>query len=415
MVSRVNNPDNMRHWVVRHSESLGLNANDVWLCKDRGEKGPIAKRLLVTHAIDDNSACVYVMARDAWTTLEVPLLFSSGPYEKQGCYDSWLKERLLVTDNFREVALHEKFGLEASEKVWNFLCENGPPHRPHEPETLEAAWKMLREEYQSPTSPSESENDRAAAPAAGHAPKVWRPKLDQAAETPQQQESKPSEKATGSEKKPSDKPQDTAVSREGAADLKAKVELQDDQERPKVTLTARKKGPEAEATAAGEGGSRSRKVTQEQPSGSQPPAELQMQKKKQEGTLDEDETYESSYEYYSSDDDEEQAAAAPEQPPPTIPEPKREDTPEAKAPKTTLEPQGKAPPVWQGRTPDSQWTRRKQERADNHKAAASAGPPKKTKITEVPMCKRCGKNQPGAYCPHKLCRRCCTEPCPQHH
>jgi hypothetical protein len=68
-----------------------------------------------------------------------------------------------------------------------------------------------------------------------------------------------------------------------------------------------------------------------------------------------------------------------------------------------------------GRTPDSQWTRRKQERADNHKAAASAGPPKKTKITEVPMCKRCGKNQPGAYCPHKLCRRCCTEPCPQHH
>jgi hypothetical protein len=80
-------------------------------------------------------------------------------------------------------------------------------------------------------------------------------------------------------KKPSDKPQDTAVSREGAADLKAKVELQDDQERPKVTLIAKKKGPEDEATAAGEGGSRSRKVTQEQPSGSQPPAELQMQKK----------------------------------------------------------------------------------------------------------------------------------------
>jgi hypothetical protein len=45
--------------------------------------------------------------------------------------------------------------------------------------------------------------------------------------------------------------------------LKAKVELQDDQERPKVTLIAKKKG----------------KVTQEQPSGSQPPAELQMQKK----------------------------------------------------------------------------------------------------------------------------------------
>ena len=123
VVSRVNNPDNMRHWVVRHSESLGLNANDVSLYKDRREKGPIAKRLLVTHAIDDNSACVYVMARDAWTTLEVPLLFSSRPYEKQGCHDSWLKERLLVTDNFREVALHEKFGLEASEKVWNFLCE----------------------------------------------------------------------------------------------------------------------------------------------------------------------------------------------------------------------------------------------------------------------------------------------------
>lgn len=60
---------------------------------------------------------------------------------------------------------------------------------------------MLREDYQSPTSPNESEDDRAAAPAAGHAPKVWQPKLDQVAETPQQQERKPSEKATDSEKK----------------------------------------------------------------------------------------------------------------------------------------------------------------------------------------------------------------------
>ena len=39
VLSRVNNPDNLRHWVVRHSESLGMHATDVWLCKDRQETG----------------------------------------------------------------------------------------------------------------------------------------------------------------------------------------------------------------------------------------------------------------------------------------------------------------------------------------------------------------------------------------
>ena len=54
-------------------------------------------------------------------------------------------------------------------------------------------------------------------------------------------ENRPRKQQTVKKKKPSDKPQDTAVNREGAADLKAKVELQDDQERPKVTLIAKKR------------------------------------------------------------------------------------------------------------------------------------------------------------------------------
>ena len=68
---------------------------------------------------------------------------------------------------------------------------------------------------------------------------------------------------------------------------------------------------------------------------------------------------------------------------------------------------------WQNRRPDSGWVSRKAERAARHQAGGTTKP---QKVTETPYCQMCSKNQPGGYCPFKLCRRCCREDgCPQHH
>lgn len=66
---------------------------------------------------------------------------------------------------------------------------------------------------------------------------------------------------------------------------------------------------------------------------------------------------------------------------------------------------------WAHRNPASRWIARKQERAAAHRAGQAKG----EKVTQLPMCKGCKKNQPGNYCYYELCRQCCTNrDCQQH-
>ena len=79
-------------------------------------------------------------------------------------------------------------------------------------------------------------------------------------------------------------------------------------------------------------------------------------------------------------------------------------------------------PGWNwSRGSGNRWLDRKLQRAINRRAAQEGGAPS-CSIGErrlvTPMCKWCGRNQPGAYCPDAYCRPCCQwrrgGPCAQH-
>ena len=69
----------------------------------------------------------------------------------------------------------------------------------------------------------------------------------------------------------------------------------------------------------------------------------------------------------------------------------------------------------------NRWLDRKLQRAINHRAAIESGAASSSmgeRRLVTPMCKWCGRNQPGAYCPDAYCRPCCQwrrgGPCVQH-
>ena len=121
----------------------------------------------------------------------------------------------------------------------------------------------------------------------------------------------------------------------------------------------------------------------------------------------------SSSSYYTSSSEQETtaadqqagAAAAKQAPvPPQAPVPAAPDAPAAQP----AEPQQ----PWGHRNPSSGWSAAKRRRAELHRAGGN----RPARLIETPMCEACGKNQPGAYCPGRLCRRCCLDrACPQHH
>ena len=72
-------------------------------------------------------------------------------------------------------------------------------------------------------------------------------------------------------------------------------------------------------------------------------------------------------------------------------------------------------PSWGGRSENSKWLARKKARAQKYREAPSSS--SAPRVVATPMCRNCGKNQPGAFCQLGLCRRCCNSqwtPCEQH-
>ena len=72
-------------------------------------------------------------------------------------------------------------------------------------------------------------------------------------------------------------------------------------------------------------------------------------------------------------------------------------------------------PSWGGRSESSKWLARKTARAQKYREAPSSS--SAPRVVQTPMCRNCGKNQPGAFCQLGLCRPCCNSqwtPCEQH-
>ena len=146
VVSRVNRP-NPDHWVVRHAGSLGIDSDDVLLCRDRRHKAYLTEKEQPTVVVDDNYDALYHMATGAWESVNQAVLWDPQPYKGQGQWDMWLQARLVHmsfnADLPKWVELAGLLKLSRNVAVWQFFEDHGPPKQPHRPENVQKALEIL--------------------------------------------------------------------------------------------------------------------------------------------------------------------------------------------------------------------------------------------------------------------------------
>lgn len=129
----------IEHWVVRFAKQLGLlelgvPEDHIHLTRHRTGKrgkGPVAKRLGLTHMVDNDLECL-------WSTLYDPCGNASDTMEKVIQFTGlsprcigWPPDganRLVTLRTWHDVAKH--FNLPCTDTVWEGLCKRGPPHCP---------------------------------------------------------------------------------------------------------------------------------------------------------------------------------------------------------------------------------------------------------------------------------------------
>ena len=444
VISRVNFPESKNHWVVRFCSSLGIDERQVHLVSERRDKGPKARSLGCSVAVDDQCACLYsicVHCYDILDSVKPLILFNESGYRRSGAkWDDYVQERVTRTTSWLTVATMCGVNTDG----WEELGKLGPPHCWHQQATVKRWFLMM-----APAAPK----SKASAASAGPAEK-------KPAASAEPAEKKPAASAEPAEKKP-------AASAEPA-------------ERKEHDEPAASAEQERDTSAAPAENDTSSAVSAEEKKEKEKHKKIQQEKK----TSSHDENY--SYSYYSEeeveDDDhkeeEEESSSSlsvhvvdADNPPP-VPQQAKTKTPAASAgkkdkkatkdkshkkdkkdkkeKKTPADPAGKvclkpnpvsemeelldrasgyarraesaardaeaaasscqgpqgAPGVsWQGRHPQSEWMTRKRARAEAYRA--TGGQSRLTKVTATPYCKRCSRNQPGAYCPGGLCRQCC--------
>ena len=389
--SRVNSV-NSDHWVVRHACALGLEPDQVRLVRQRADKGPVCLECRATVVVDDTSEALQAMAIGAWKTVRMAVHFGRGHRTYTGPWQEWFEERLELADTHRELAALLEIPVGG---VWEFLETQGPPYQPHREEVLTQAWKLL-EGLPPPAAPAGAGDSR---PPLERRRRQWNRVL-KAREAALPEEEWPSLNPEAAVKAEGDGA-DSAPAASAGRDPAASTEQAPPQKKPKAKLPQPKVKVEAKAKAAAT------------PDKSANPVEPQQVEATVIAKAAPPELSSSSSSYYTSSSEQETtaadqqagAAAAKQAPvPPQAPVPAAPDAPAAQP----AEPQQ----PWGHRNPSSGWSAAKRRRAELHRAGGN----RPARLIETPMCEACGKNQPGAYCPGRLCRRCCLDrACPQHH
>ena len=120
-----------------------------------GGKGPEAKRLGLTHMVDNDQECLWSVMCDpcgnAQKTLHKVILFT-GPQEmSQNVWPGEFNDKLMKCKSWLEIAkffeLHYCFEFDSEfDLMWQHLSAHGPPHmQPLGPTDLMTLWRQIRE------------------------------------------------------------------------------------------------------------------------------------------------------------------------------------------------------------------------------------------------------------------------------
>ena len=388
-------PHKEKHWVVRHAMSLGLSSDQVFLTDQNSNKGYYARRSNGTVVVDDRLDCLQSMMNGCSKSLQTAVLF--------GGADPRNEKKVHCISDFRDLAV--LLEVYPNGTVWDWLMEEGPPKKPHDEavrddllQRLKAlddarAWlptstanKRKVEAASALSSSSKWVPKGSAAPAGDNDDDDERPPppdnvvflyRKSAAKKPVKKESPP----------PSTRPPKQSTIKEEPDYGGDQADDDDDNDQESSSEEDQEEDTESEAkklrrSSSKKSGSRRRSTSTDAKIRDLQNQVKQLQWQQQAGWY---------YPYYQG------AAAA------SAAQGSQPAAPAASA----------GPPLWGGRRPDSSWTQAKLKRAELHRAT---GGQTAQRMTPAIACCRCGKNQPGAYCPARCCRRCCTQSsCPQHH
>ena len=123
IISKVNwIPKKEQHWVTRHAMSLGLSSDQVFLTDHGSNKGYYARRSNATVVVDDRLDCLQSMMAGSFKSLQTAVLFGGADRQNQKNVHCLLSHRDLA-------CLLEVY---PNGTVWEWLVEQGPPHKPHD-------------------------------------------------------------------------------------------------------------------------------------------------------------------------------------------------------------------------------------------------------------------------------------------
>ena len=420
LISRVNYP-RRNHWVHRFARSLGLDDSKVILVREASEKGWWTQKM--TCVVDDQWQPLKSMAHGAKDTLIAAIWFVDDRTPiPQGGDNELVARRAFLINDF--TTLEQFLRLQCSPRALE-VFQRGPPHGPHSDELVREALAALE-------TTTKTEERQAAAAA----------EVDAAAAKDAADH--------GVDFTEDDDDDDGRRDKTAAASA----------ERPSSSVAA-SATPASEAAAA-EPDSEPSSAAAASAVPASPPAGLPLTKTEgtNEGPLepvdDDEETSSSSDDDNDDDNDDDKEARKkreksdesreartaakkkrvtlmPAEPPSAVTLTERPATQSdlenvvhqlrteiqssvasAVAGSSSSATPRPTPPSWQtaGRSMGSGWANRKAERSWQHRQRGGQQPPR---VLDLPMCKGCERNQPGARCAGQLCRQCCWDPnSPQH-
>ena len=421
IISKVNwFPKKEKHWVTRHAVSIGLSSDQVFLTDHGGNKGYYARRSNATVVVDDKLDCLQSMMTGSSKSLQTAVLFGGADPQNQKNVHCLLSHRDLA-------CLLEVY---PNGTVWEWLVEQGPPHKPHDESVREEllrrlkamddarSWQPLNAKRKVRSSEAASASSTkwvAKGPASSSAPgndddaddDERPPPTDNVVFLYRKSAAKKPEKMKHEDHEepppPSRPPKQSAMKEEpdyGDQD----DDKDDDDDKCEESSSSAEEDDEEEDTESDAKKIRrsSSKKTASRPHRRRRSTSTDEKIKDLQNQVKQLQWQQSAGWYYKQQ---------------YYPAAAQASQPAMSAPAAAAGPAlGAAamPPVWQGRRPDSGWTQAKLKRAERHRAGGQQK--QAQRLTPAISCSQCGKNQPGAYCPSMCCRRCCMlSNCPQHH
>ncbi|CAE7210652.1 unnamed protein product, partial [Symbiodinium microadriaticum] len=201
VISRVNFPESKNHWVVRFCSSLGIDERQVHLVSERRDKGPKARSLGCSVAVDDQCACLYsicVHCYDILDSVKPLILFNESGYRRSGAkWDDYVQERVTRTTSWLTVATMCGVNTDG----WEELGKLGPPHCWHQQATVKRWFLMM-----APAAPKSKASAASAGPAEKKPAASAEPAEKKPAASAEPAEKKPAASAEPAERKEHDEP-----------------------------------------------------------------------------------------------------------------------------------------------------------------------------------------------------------------